>query len=633
MLQRLRPFTFRRYLDFGAIQSLRDMKTRIVKENRSADDVKLGSGGIRDIEFGVQVLQLIWGGREAELQTPNLLQVLPVLASLGHIDADTAEALADAYRFLRDTEHSIQALNDEQTQLLPSQEDQRFAVAQMMSFTNFDEFSLALAPKRALAQRFFEESIAPVEAEDEGLNWDELTADSLQELGLDNGLLCAELLQSLATARDRTSVAVDGRERLDALMPHVLQDLSERADAPVVLARLVPILRAVLRRSAYLVLLQENPDARQMLLELLGRSQWLADRVCEKPMHLDALLSDRVEALPDQQMLRDELSVRISSVRDDGEERVLDVLREYRQQHSFTVAIAELTGRLPLMKASDYYTYLAEALLEEALDVAWRACDGPVERPFIIVGYGKLGGIELGPTSDLDLVFIHRFDSDQARFLHRFARKLLHVLTARTYNGALYEIDMRLRPSGSAGTMISSLDAYIAYQRKQAWTWEQQALVRARPVAGDKQLASAFDAARRELICQPRDEAELRQAVVEMRSRLSAHHGDQQDLKQGSGGIVDIEFMVQYLALAHAHAHPQLAQYSDNVRILQAAGASGVLQEHVTQALHQAYVALRAEAHRHALDIPNPERAERVLEQHREVVRGAWNDLFGDIEA
>ena len=478
-------------------------------------------GGIRDLEFTVQVLQMIWGGREAELRSPRLLTVLPELERLGHVSAQDAAALQSAYRFLRDTEHSIQALADEQTQKLPTSAAERLAVAQMMGFADFAEFKATLDDHRQHVRRCFDAAVAPAEAAPRSVPWDELSAAELSAMDFAEPQRCAALLEALKTARNRQSVAVEGRERLDALMPLILDDLKARADAGLVLSRLVPILRAILRRSAYLVLLRENPGARQALVALLARSQWLADRVRERPMQLDVLLDDRgLDVIPDRARLADELRTRIDSVREEGEERVLDALREFRQHHALAVAVAELRGLLPVMKASDCYTYLAQVLLGEALDVAWRDCDGPDQRPFVIVGYGKLGGNELGPNSDLDLVFVHDLGSDHAQFLHRLARRLMHVLTAPTYNGPLYEIDMRLRPSGNAGTMISSLASFVEYQQRHAWTWEAQALVRARAVAGDAHLAARFEVVRRELICQPRDLAALRQDVLEMRRRL-----------------------------------------------------------------------------------------------------------------
>jgi len=281
------------------------------------------------------------------------------------------------------------------------------------------------------------------------------------------------------------------------------------------------------------------------------------------------------------------------------------------------------------MRISDYYTFLAEALLQESLDMAWQDCNGPVERPFIIVGYGKLGGLELGPDSDLDIVFLHDFDGEQSAWLQRLARRLLHVLTVNTYNGPLYDIDTRLRPSGNAGTMVTSLAGFVSYQRERAWTWEQQALVRARSVAGDPVLRERFEKHRRELLCRQRDPDKVKADVTAMRARMVSHQHPEADLKRSTGGIVDIEFMVQYLVLAHAHAHPALAVYPDNVRILESAAKSGVLPVATARALTDAYLALRAESHRRALDLPDRARAERLLAAHEEHVRGTWTTLFG----
>ena len=464
------------------------------------------------------------------------------------------------------------------------------------------------------------------------LPWGRSRYERLEEMGLGHGT--ARALKKLEQARKAKDVSEEGGLRLDALLPELLAETAKQTDPVTTLERVVPILRTVLRRSAYLVLLQENPEALRRLLDLVARSRWVAAQIERKPMYLDALLDMRdIHHLPSRDELCAALNARMAGVPEDDQEQQLDMLREFKQQHEFSVAVAELSATLVTMQVSDYHTWLAEALLEQAIEVAWRQCAGPEERPFLIVGYGKLGGLELGPGSDLDVVFVHDFEAqagqDAATFLHRYARRLLHVLTAPTYLGPLYEIDTRLRPSGNAGTMISSLDAFAAYQRKQAWAWEHQALVRARPVAGDPALAARFVAVREELLCTPRDRQSLAGEVVKMRDRMVQHHNDEHSLKQAPGGIVDIEFMVQYLVLAHAHDVPALARYTDNVRILEAAAAGGVLAGPVTQRLTDAYLEFRAERHRQALDLPNPDRSAEVLAVHRQHVRDTWEELFG----
>ena len=649
LLRNLRPFVFRRYLDFGAIDALRDMKARLLAERHDPDDMKLGPGGIRDIEFIVQVQQLIWGGRQPELQNSRLLDVLPKLVSNGHLAADEADALMAGYRFLRDAEHSVQAEADQQTQTIPAQGLSRLRLAVAMGFSDYPAFEAALDEHRLQIARSFDGLIGEVrDADGEGkalwlraeewlpgeMPFQQADRNLLSDFGFANPDAAAEQLRILLHDRDRPSVGAEGRMRLDRLMPALLDQLRRTDQPDLALERIVPVLKAVLRRSAYLALLHENPGAMAHFVELAIRSRWLAGTLAQHPAFLDALLDQRhLAALPDRASLADELHASICSAEAEGQERVLDTLREFKEHHVFNVSLAEVRGTLPLMKASDYLTFLAEAVLEETLDLAWRENaerfpEFAEPRPFIIVGYGKLGGIELGPGSDLDLVFVHDLPVEGAQFLHRLVRRLLHVITVPTYVGSLYDVDMRLRPSGNAGTMVSSLDAFREYQLSEAWVWEHQALVRARPVAGDSALAERFQDVRREVLCQPRDKTALRDAVLKMRGRLAEHHNDDADLKQGSGGIVDIEFMVQYLVLAHAHEHPELTRFTDNVRILETAERLGLLPVQVAEGLREAYLALRAESHRSVLDLPDTERAAGVLQSHRHQVREAWDQAF-----
>lgn len=630
MLKRLQSFVYRRYLDFGALQSLREMKARIRAERHGDTNIKLGEGGIREVEFGVQVMQLIFGGREPALRQRGLKPALDALVQTTHLPAERAARLYSAYEFLRDLEHSLQARADEQTQTLPTDSVSCLQVAVMMGFQSHDALLQALDRHRHEVRTFFDGVIAPVQtAAAQDVAWDEVDT-IVGHLQLGEAALATEALRQLLQSRDRVSVGREGRERLDALMPGLLTDLRGAADAGTVLTRLVPILRTVLRRSAYLALLNENPAARLLLVDLVRKSRWIGERLCAQPMHMDSLLDDRdIDQLPSPAVLRAELQERLAVVAEDDAERRMDVLREFREQYSFRIATAELREKLPLMKISDYHTFLAEALLQESLDMAWKDCHGPELKPFIIVGYGKLGGLELGPDSDLDIVFLHDFAAEQSQWLARSARRLLHILTANTYHGPLYTIDTRLRPSGGAGTMVSSLAGFLDYQEERAWTWEQQALVRARSVAGDDALRARFETHRRELLCRRRDPDALKADVVSMRRRMQEHEPVEGDLKRSAGGIVDIEFMVQYLVLAHACEHPELAVWPDNVRILDAAAASGVLPLATAEALKAAYLALRAESHRRALDLPDRARAERLLKAYEELVRGTWITLFG----
>ena len=578
LIESLRPFVYRRYLDFGAVEALRVMKARLYAERNNPNDIKLGPGGIRDVEFAVQVQQMIWGGRQADLQEPRLLAVLPRLVARGHLSGADHATLSAAYRFLRDTEHSIQAEADRQTQILPAMAESQTRLALSLGFETYQTFEDALNRHRAGVEAIFAGVVDETDMRDsQGQRVWVQPGDEAQlaRFGFRDTEAIAQALLSLAEARDRPSVGVEGRDRLDRLMPALLDHVGRMPDPDQSLVRVVPVLKAVLRRSAYLALLHENPHTLAHFVELTQKSLWLAEALARHPLFFDSLLDERhLSALPDKVALQQELLERMAAVAQADFEQKLDVLREFRAHHVFNVALAEVRGTLPLMNASDYLTFLAEAVLAEALELAWadnaeRYPQYADVRPFIIVGYGKLGGIELGHGSDLDLVFIHDLPIAAAQFLHRLVRRLLHILTVPTYLGTLYEIDMRLRPSGNAGTMVSSLDAFAEYQRSQAWVWEHQALVRARVVVGDAVLAAGFARVRQELLCQVRDRDALKGEVLKMRERMAEHHdqseGASHDLKRSTGGIVDIEFMVQYLVLAWAHEYPALAEYTDNI--------------------------------------------------------------------
>ena len=639
----LRPFVFRRYLDFGAIESLRQMKGRIDGERGGAavrDDVKLGPGGIREIEFTVQMRQLIWGGRQVALQRSDVVATLRALAEQNLLARDVADRVAVAYVFLRNVEHRLQAMRDEQTQLLPTDPLGRARIAFAMGYADYAGFIGALDAHRAVVATAFDSSIeggaydpierwaAPWRASDvAGL------AEQLGAVGFGSVESLTTRLERLRAARDRPWVGAEGRTRLDALVPRLLGEIEKTARPDLTFERIVPLLEATVRRSAYYMLLLENPAALTLLVEICGASRLLADEVARRPVLLDELLDPSLlYTVANIDALRADLRSRMQFASATDEEAELEVLRSFKETHQFRVAACEVRGILPLMNVSDYLTFLAEVILQEALDLAWRrtAADDAAAPPrkFAIVGFGKLGGLELGPGSDLDLVFVHDLDVEHNRFLHRMVRRLLHVLSARTHSGALYDIDTRLRPSGQKGTIVSSLAAFRQYQERDAWVWEHQALVRARPVAGDPDVCAAFDAIRREVLCRPRDRAQLRAAIVDMRKRIGEAADAGVDLKRDVGGIVDIEFMVQYLVLAEAAKHPSLADWTDNVRILDTAAAVGLLEGDTAAALKQAYLALRAERHREALDIPDDGRAREVLDRNAALIRAQWQALL-----
>ncbi|MEM1231853.1 MAG: bifunctional [glutamate--ammonia ligase]-adenylyl-L-tyrosine phosphorylase/[glutamate--ammonia-ligase] adenylyltransferase [Pseudomonadota bacterium] len=686
LLERLEPFVYRRYLDFGMLEALRDMKAAIIREHRAPANVKLGPGGIRDVEFTIQVLQLIWGGHERALRTPVLQRAAAAVIELELLPLSAVDALLNAYRLLRDAEHSLQAFDDQQTQLLPDDDDGLLRVALSLGFPSAAAFSAELTAQRAAVQAVFAELIAPAPpatadaAEAEAGTgpltptgeWWHSDAAALTAQGFATAETTAEALERLYRARQRRDVDAAGRERLDALLPRllaeavqlraalldtevetmpgaasadyasgelveVLCDYADLADRAV--QRVVPLLIAVLRRSAYLALLLENPNALRRLLLICAASRWLAERLGRHPAFLDALLDERqLEDLPDAPVLRAELRERLAPYGGD-DERWYAELRDFKESHHFTAALGQVRGTLPLMRTSDYLTFLAEAVLQAALDHAWRQHAGeevtagagdPAAPPFLILAFGKLGGFELGPDSDLDLVFVHDLGPEQGRLLQRVSRSLLATIGTQTSFGPLYSVDTRLRPAGAAGTMVTRLDAFERYQLEQAWTWEHQALVRARPVVGSPELAARFEALRERILGQPRDPEQLRVDVLAMHERLRQHFRSlPADVKRSAGGIVDIEFLVQHLVLAQAHEHPQLALWTDNVRILETAAAVGVLATEEASALTAAYLALRTEGHRAVLDLPDAERGADTLAQHRDLVAAIWQARFG----
>jgi glutamate-ammonia-ligase adenylyltransferase len=659
----LQPFVYRRYLDYSAIESLRSMKRMIVAEvrRRGLDgNVKLGSGGIREIEFIAQCFQLIRGGRDLGLQQRELLPVLDECAHLGCLPPEHVAELRGAYLFLRDVEHAIQAWADRQTQELPGDALARAALAQAMGFGDYAAFAEALDARRRRVARHFAELIEDPddgEVEPAAALWHaECEAAELRDLGFTDPEPLAEALRGLYASRRVQQLQAEGRERLDRFMPMLIAACAEDDNPDRSLLRALPLVTAVARRSAYLLLLIENPPALADLAGLCGASPWIADQLAAHPALLDELL-DRASlySAPERDSLQAELRQQTARLAMDDLEGHMLALRYFKASQVLRVAASELAGRLPLMKVSDKLSFIAEVCLEQVLALAWaqltarhgepaRATSGTA---FAIVAYGKLGGIELSYASDLDLVFIYDADPgaasdgersiDNATFYTRLAQRIIHILEARMTFGQLYEVDMRLRPSGASGLLVSSLSAFKRYQEADAWTWEHQALVRARAVAGDGPVIDAVETLRRAVLSRERDLPRLADEVVAMRQRMREHArvtpGDEElDLKQGYGGIVDIEFMVQYAVLAWAAREPALAEWSDNVRILDTLARTGLQPEARCRALNDAYLELRSATHRLALQQQAARVSAAQFSGHVEAVREAWIALLGDAD-
>ncbi|MBE0505834.1 MAG: bifunctional [glutamate--ammonia ligase]-adenylyl-L-tyrosine phosphorylase/[glutamate--ammonia-ligase] adenylyltransferase [Marinospirillum sp.] len=672
LLSELRPFVYRRYLDFSAIESLRAMKAMINREVRRknlGDNIKLGSGGIREVEFITQVFQLIRGGRDTELQERSIRKVLPVIAGLGLMPQQAADELLECYAFLRDLEHALQGLADRQTQILPEDETSQQRVAFRCGFDGWQQLVERLNQIRERVRQHFDAVIADPEEQpgdemDDGLAclWsDELdhqqAEELLQQAGFNQAKQSWNLLNSLHQGRAVASMQQVGRERLDQLMPLLLRAVSETTQPDLALERTLWLIEAVLRRTAYLLLLTENPQALKQLVQMCAVSPWLAEQLAKMPILLDELLSPETLYSPaDKSRLQDELRQHLSRIPEDDVEALMEALRYFRHANVLRVAASDIVARRHLMKVSDYLTFIAEVLLEQVLHQSWKdltrrygypvLANGEKADPgFIIVGYGKMGGIELGYGSDLDLVFVHdghptqgsdgEKSLDSITWYSRLGQRIIHFLSAVTPSGQLYEVDMRLRPSGNSGLLVSSLKAFGEYQQKQAWTWEHQALVRARVICGDAELTARFNQLRAKILGQQRDLQKLQDDVVQMRIKMRDNLGskktaaDEFHIKQDAGGIVDIEFIVQYCVLAYSHAHPALLEFTDNMRILDALAATEVLPASQVEQLQQAYLAYRGAAHHAALEKAGTCVAAEPWAEHRQQVTQIWQAIFG----
>jgi glutamate-ammonia-ligase adenylyltransferase len=674
LLDMLRRFTFRRYLDFSSIDSLRELKRQIEREvvkKGMADNVKLGKGGIREIEFVVQLFQLIHGGRDKDLQPAPVIPMLAVLAEKQLLEQSDVDILQQAYFFLRNTEHLLQAWRDEQTQMLPTDAARQIRVAWLMGFASYADFYTALQRHREQVQRIFSGVIAPpAEERDTQTNpfqhlWDaagdsEVGQEEWQAAGFADDKL-RQLVCQWHSDKALLGLPTAARDRLDKFMPLLLKALSACSESAIVFERLLPLLKAVLRRSSYLVLLLENPQALKQLMVLVEASSWIAEQLSAWPVLLDELIDARNlyrDVAPSREELANLLRQHMLRIPEDDLEAQMEALRHFKRAHSLRAAACEVTGRLPLMKVSDYLTFMAEVILDFVLRLSWNALvkkhgapvleDGsPCELDFIVVGYGKLGGLELGHGSDLDLVFIHATGSgetladkstgqvpiENGMFFTRLGQKIIHILNTRTMNGILYEVDMRLRPSGESGLLVASLNSFSRYQEKDAWTWEHQALVRARVVAGCSQLAQRFETVRAQVLGRERDREKLRSEVVDMRQRMrkqldksSATHFD---LKHGVGGIVDLEFIVQFCVLGWGHAHANLLTWTDNIRILEQMAASRLMPTEQADALMEAYRRLRARGHRRTLLGEPTLIGVGELLPERQTVEAAWRSLLG----
>jgi len=642
----LRPFVYRRYIDFSVIDSLRRMKMMIAQEVRRkqlVNNIKLGAGGIREIEFIVQVFQLIRGGRVTELQQRSLLTVLPQLVISGEINEANKQVLESAYRFLRRVENIIQALADKQTQTLPDTElnqERLLAVLAIDSWSDFlailakhmeavhQEFDLLIgleSPNHQAADEHWvtlwhsrwsnEESIAWIEQE--ALGWQ---SDNVWQL-----------LNDFREDTGKRSLGNRGRQVLDKVIPLLLCRLQKNASAEQVLARVLQVFSKIVTRTAYLELLFENEGALKQLIHLCQASSWVTDYIAKYPILLDELIDPKLLHNPPQlSSYGVELRERMLRIPEEDLEAQMESLRQFKQSQQLRIAAAEIADVLPVAMISEHLTALAEAILSEVINLAWQqvsdrfgvpstCLDGDKEKGFGVIAYGKTGGVELGYSSDLDLVFIHHSEPDEvttgradgskvipaSQFYMKLAQRIMHIFNTRMNNGILYELDMRLRPSGNAGLLVVHVNTFSQYQHEDAWTWEHQALVRARMIYGNEQLHQQFIGIRQDVLSKPRELNALKAEIINMREKMRDHLNKSTevefDIKQGEGGLVDIEFLAQFLVLANAKNHPELMRACDNLGIFKLLLKFSLIEKAEQQYLSNMYQELRALGHQAAM--------------------------------
>ncbi|UCH19499.1 MAG: bifunctional [glutamate--ammonia ligase]-adenylyl-L-tyrosine phosphorylase/[glutamate--ammonia-ligase] adenylyltransferase [Deltaproteobacteria bacterium] len=672
LLKRLNPFVYRRYLDFGAFESLRNMKEKIsieVQRKGLKNNIKLGSGGIREVEFFGQVFQLIRGGVTQSLQERSIQKALGALARENYIPRKVSEELCNAYEMLRTVENRLQEFSDQQTHQLPSKRMEKKRLALSMNFEDPETFTSHLDDHRRRVHTHFRMLLETNDSDQHnelrekaleaiwfGLFEEQEARRHLSAVGFNSPEQVLALLDNLRQDTAMRMLGIEGRRRLDKLIPLLLIAIGTSENPLVTFTRIIDLIKAIEGRAAYLALLLENPTSLRHLVKLTEASSLIASFLARHPVLLDELLDPRTLYLPPQRReLEDDLRRRMDHLSDDFEYQV-EELRVFKQVSVFRVAAADVTEVLPLMRVSDHLSDIAEIVLNEVFRLAWRhltekhgtptcilngqRCD----RGFVVIAYGKLGGLELGYGSDLDLVFLHSAADghtqngktviDNRQFFARLGQRVIHILTVPTRAGVLYETDMRLRPSGEAGILVSHIESFREYQKNDAWTWEHQALIRARAVGGDPLLNRRFEVIRKEVLGQARNKSKLQRDVAEMRKRLRSEQLRPEsgvfDLKHDTGGIVDIEFLVQYLVLLKSYENKELLKWTDNVRLIQTLLETGVFDEWTAHLLKHAYLIYRATAHKLSLQEKPAKVSVDKFHYLREKVEGIWLRFLSD---
>ncbi len=619
LMRIVQPFVFRKYLDYATLGAMRRLHAEVRREvarRELADHVKLGPGGIREIEFVAQALQLVRGGRDPALTVRPTLEVLSVLSKKNLLPEQAARELSDAYVFLREVEHRLQYLDDAQRHDLPEEEDDRARLARMAGFASWQAFSARLQAVRNAVSRHFENVFAERDAE--AAPWPEHPR-----------------LDALRSSQRYAALPADSRRRLDALVPALAKAAAAAANPQATLARGVDLVEAIASRAAYLALLAENPEALERVTRIIGASSWAAEFVTRHPLLLDELLDDRLlYAPPELDAFARELRSRLAAHQGDTERR-MNLLREMHQAQVFRLLAQDLAGLLSVERLADHLSALADLVLEISLEQVWselrgRHLEGAPR--FAVVGYGKLGGKELGYASDLDLIFLYDDAHEQAPETYaRLAQRFNNWLTARTSAGALFDTDLRLRPSGAAGLLVSPIEAFARYQEHDAWVWEHQALSRARFSAGDSRVGQVFESIRERILRRSREPAPLAKEILAMREKMRAAHPNKSglfDIKHDAGGMIDIEFTVQYLVLARAHEFPALTKNLGNIALLGMAAELGLLPKERAERCRIAYREYRRTQHALRLNGAQYARVPHAqVAAHLAAVRELWQHI------
>ncbi|MEQ1814699.1 MAG: bifunctional [glutamate--ammonia ligase]-adenylyl-L-tyrosine phosphorylase/[glutamate--ammonia-ligase] adenylyltransferase [Candidatus Nitrotoga sp.] len=649
LMQLIKPFIFRKYLDFGAFDSMRKLHIQIQREVQRRDrqnNIKLGPGGIREIEFIAQVFQLMRGGQNASLRIRPTLQVLQRLAEKEMLAPEIVAGLSRAYVFLRNLEHRLQYLDDQQTQDIPDHTIDQEILALGMGYADYAALLVQLNAHRQLVSEQFalifstqQELAGGIVVSDfwHGNMQVQEVAAALNELGYAGSTALSERLVQIRQSGRYRQLPASSQRRLDKLIPQFITLCVTQYNSDQALLRVLKLLESISRRASYLAFLAEYPKVLPRLVDIASASEWASEYLVQHPVLLDELLDAReIYRAPDWVNLGADLQTELTQ-HDDDIELQMDALRRFQHSQIFHLLAMDIQNLLTLETLSDHLSDLADLILHHVLQICWRdmssatystAADQP---KFSIVAYGKLGGRELGYAADLDIIFLYQDENpDAAQIYARLAQRINSALSSYTASGRLYETDLRLRPNGASGLLVSSIEAFAQYQNKDAWVWEHQALTRARFCAGDEQIGAKFETIRTAILCKPRDINTLRAEIIKMRHKmLDAHRNDSDlfDIKHDHGGMVDVEFIVQFLVLAYAHQYPELTKNSGNIALLNRAAELKLINQDMVQAVCNIYRAERALQHKMRL---NNESASRIGKERLDVrpVMELWKQLF-----